>query len=228
MKSKIIRSIFAILFLGLFTMPGLAGTEIPSVKKKSQLGIVDPVLTEKPNPIVTVSFVIYKGPNPEVTVSTVVYKGKDTKIGKAPSMKISPKKNLMVKQVKIVLLPSQGKTFKVGVMIPLKVIVSNALETKPEPGFEFQQLNGRIWRKIFGQRVTGNITKRFKEKITLTRYAKFKKAGVYRWRCQINKGAWSAWSEAVKVTGSNTRATSTSNNPAQGVATPGRATNRTQ
>jgi hypothetical protein len=186
MKIKILRYLIVIISLGLCTAS---------------------VWADSPNPTVTVSGVTYKGPNPNVTVSTVVYKGKDISVGKSPSMKISVKRNFMNKQVKIVLLSPVGKTFKVGAQVPLKVNVINPPEAKSEPAFEFQLLNGRIWRRITGQRVTGNAVKRFKDKITLTRYAQFRKAGEYRWRCRINRGAWSVWSIPVNVLDSGTRAT---------------------
>ncbi|MCP3900520.1 MAG: hypothetical protein GY707_12485 [Desulfobacteraceae bacterium] len=226
MNTKILRYISLIIFIGLFTVPGWTGTQVPTVKTNSKPGQpLAPEFTEAPNPKVTVSFVIYKGPNPEVTVSTVVYKGKDIKIGKASSMKISVKKHRMEKRVKIVLISPRNQVFKSGARVPLKVNVSNPPETKVEPGFEFQQLNGRTWRKIHGQRVTGHIVKRFKEKITLTRYIKFKKAGIYRWRCKINKGVWSGWSDVVKVIDPNTRTTPGSPNTR---TVPGRATNSRQ
>ena len=186
MKKTISSCSIAILILGLFTALAWA---------------------ESPNPTVTVSGVTYKGPDPNVTVSPVVYKGKEISVGKAPSMKMSVKRNFMNKRVKIVLLSQRGQTFKIGARIPLKINVINSTEVKPEPDFEFQLLNGRAWRRIPGQRVTGNAVKRSKDKITFTRYAQFRKAGKYRWRCRINRGAWSVWSIPVKVLDSGARAT---------------------
>ena len=197
MKNKTLSCLIAILTLGLFTVLGWA---------------------ESPNPTVTVSGIVYKGPDPNVTVSTIVYKGKEISVGKAPSMKMSVKRNFMNKQVKIVLLSPGRKTFKIGARVPLKVNVSNSPEAKPEPIFEFQQLNGRSWRRVNGQRVTGHLAKRSKDKITLTRYVEFRKAGEYRWRCRIKREAWSAWSNSVKILGPNNRATPSNSNPTRGAA----------
>ena len=229
MKIKILRYIVVILYSGLFTVSGWAGTQVPSSEVNSQSGIANaPSLTEKPNPTVTVSGITYKGPNPNVTVSNIVYKGKEISVGKAPSMKISDKRNLMKKQVKIVLLSPRGKIFKIGARIPIKVTVNNAPEAKPEPDFEFQLLNGRTWRKIHGQRVTGNLAKRSKDKIILTRYVEFRKAGEYRWRCRINRGVWSVWSNPVTISGPGARAAQPNSNPVREESAPGRQTNTRQ
>lgn len=203
MKHNIKVCISALMILGLFTAIGLA----------------------EPPPTVTVSTIIYKGTkfSPTVTVSTIVYKGKKISTGQAPSMAMSIKKNQMDRQVKIVLLSPQGQTFKVGARVPVTVNVFNPPEVEPEPDFEFQQRNGQNWRSVHGQRVTGNAVKRFKDKITLTRYVQFGKAGEYRWRCQINQGAWSAWSNPVTILDPNTRAA-----PAVRESAPERNTNTRQ
>ncbi|MCD4744072.1 MAG: hypothetical protein K8R67_16545 [Desulfobacteraceae bacterium] len=207
MKTKILKCLIMILFLGLFTAS---------------------IWAESPNPTVTVSGITYKGPDPNVTVSNIVYKGKEISVGKAPSMEISDKRNLMKKQVKIVLLSPRDKTFKIGARVPIKFAVNNPPEAISEPAFEFQQLNGRTWRKIHGQRVTGNLAKRSKDKITLTRYVEFRKAGVYRWRCRINRGVWSVWSNPVTISGPGARATQPNSNPVREGSSPGRATNTRQ
>jgi len=142
--------------------------------------------SSKPNPQVTVSSIVYQGPKNEVMVSTIVYKGKKISVGKA----LSP--NAVVQQA------SLGQGFNIGTLVPLKV--SMASNSKPDLIFEFQQFNDRKWLNIRLPKISGNNILRGAGKVTVTRYVKFEKAGKYRWRCRLNKGMWSGWSDSLNIT----------------------------
>ncbi|GEM_PF-4769959 len=220
MDNKIIRYMAGILFSVLFTISGAvwAGNQMPSSYPGSGLQSSDnPVINEKPKSDVTVSGVVYRGPNPKVMVSTVVYIGNKAKEAGASGMEMTGKGKYMTPQVKIVLLSRGNRKFKVNTRVPLMVNVINPPESEVKPYFEFQLLNGRSWHKIPGQRVSGSGVKRFKNRITLVRYAWFRKIGTYRWRCRINQRALSVWSSPVKIINTNTRAGSSKVTPGKAV-----------
>ncbi len=119
--------------------------------------------------------------------------------------KVSPSatKTLSKKQLKragamLTPLPPGSRTYKTGAMIPIKVVIKAKAES--DLIFEFQKMDGKLWRKMKKQKLTSPKIVKRKGQITQTRYIRFAKPGKYHWRCSANNGkSWSAWSKPIKV-----------------------------
>ena len=144
-------------------------------------------------PVVQLPLIRYEGKGQgTVTLPPIIYKGPAQMNQQAPQAKVVP--NLVLKP------QDAAGAFSTTSRVSLKVVCSREPESE-RLQYEFQRKVNRQWRSHGDPRWLGPAFRQGPGRLTITRYARFTRAGHYRWRCRAGqKGDWSAWTSELVVT----------------------------